>query len=164
MASLSEKFRDAFRSYPAGVALLTARVDGRPAGMTISSLASLSLDPLALTFNISRDTGIQSELLKADSFMIHLLATRHSDLADSFARPDGDRFTAAQGWDVVPTGEPYLPDAPFALRARPLHILKVGGSSVVAAEVLGVLEGPAGEPLLYQNRTFLGISQTVPLS
>ena len=163
MSSLTDKFRDAFRAFPAGVALITATVDERPVGMTISSLASLSLEPLALSFNVSRETGTQAELLRAPSFMIHLLAVEHAGLADAFARPDSLRFTAEQGWDVLPTGEPYLPSAPVALRVRPLDMLKVGGSTLVAAEVVGILQGPPGEPLLYQNRSFLGISRTQPV-
>ncbi len=163
MSSLTDNFRDAFRTFPAGVALVTAKVDERPVGMTVSSLASLSLEPLALTFNVSRETGTQAELLRAPGFMVHLLAVEHAELADAFSRPDTPRFTAEQGWDVLPTGEPYLPTAPYALRVRPLDMLKVGGSTVVAAEVVGILRGPYGEPLLYQNRNFLGITRTEPV-
>src|SRR5690606_37855051 len=113
---------------------------------------------LALSFNVSRDSGTQSALLRADSWMIHLLGSNQAGLADNFARPDGDRFTPDQGWDVLPTGEPYLPAAPYALRTRPLELVRVGGSTIVAAEVLAIVKGPANEALLYHDRNFLGVA------
>lgn len=164
MPSTVDKFRDAFRSHPAGVAIVAATVDGSPVGMTISSLASLTLEPLALTFNVSRETGTQAALLRADGFMVHLLGTEHAELADNFARPDGIRFSEEQGWDVLPTGEPYLPSAPYGLRTRVLQRIRVGSSTIVAAEVLSVLRGPRSDALIYHNRSFLGVSETESVS
>lgn len=57
MSATTEDFRAAFRTHPAGVALITATVDGEPAGLTLSSLTSLSLDPMAVAFSFSRTTG-----------------------------------------------------------------------------------------------------------
>ena len=159
MPNLSDNFRHAFRMHPTGVALITARVDDRPVGMTVSSLASLSLEPPAVSFSISREVGTGADLLRASSFLIHLLSVEQTNIADIFARPGtaDQRFTEEQGWDVLPTGEPYLPAALYALRAKPQGNLKVGGARLIAAEVVNILPGRAGEPLLYQNRRFLGL-------
>lgn len=156
------RFRDMFRGHPAGVALITARIDGRQEGMTISSLASVTLEPLAVSFSFSRSGGTAGEMLKASTFLIHFLRDSQADLAVAFADPAAPRFTAEQGWDVLPTGEPYLPAALGAMRVRPLSITEVGDARLVAAEVLNVLEGPAGQPLLYHDRRFLSLAETVP--
>lgn len=162
MPYLTEQFRNAFRSYPTGVAIITARVDDRPVGMTISSLASLALDPLALAFSISNAAGSGGDFLRAPSYLFHLLSVDQANLADIFSQPAAmdERFTEQQGWDVLPTGEPYLPTAPWALRARPLGNLEAGSARLVAAEVVNILQGPVNEPLLYHNRTFLGVQNT----
>ena len=159
MSELTAKFRDAFRAHPAGVALITAHVDGRPVGMTVSSLASLTLEPLSVSFSLSQLSGSAGGLAKASSFLIHLLSTEHAALADTFARKGTKRFTPEQGWDYLATGEPYLPSAPAALRARPLQVIEVGAARLIAAEVTNVLPGPAGEALLYHDRRFLGIAR-----
>ena len=167
MSKLTDNFRNAFRSYPTGVAIITARVDDRPIGMTVSSLASLALDPLALSFSVSNAAGSGGDFLRASGFVFNLLAADHTHLADIFARPDAhaERFADGQGWDFLPTGEPYLPTAPWSLRAKLLDSLAVGSARLVAAEVVNILQGPVAEPLLYHDRTFLRLDdakQPVP--
>lgn len=159
---LTDNFRHAFRMHPAGVALITARVDDRPVGMTISSLASLSLEPLAVSFSVSRQTGTAGDLIRAPSYLIHLLSLEQHELAGLYSRPGtyDQRFTEEQGWDVLPTGEPYLPTALCALRARPHGHLQVGEARIIAADVLNILPGRPGEPLVYQNRRFTGLENT----
>ena len=158
MPDLIEQFRNAFRGYPAGVSIVTATVDGQPVGMTMSSLSSLAIDPLSVAFSISQPGGAGSAMLNASTYLIHLLAAEQAELAGIFARKGSIRFTPEQGWDRLPTGEPWLPDAPAAIRARPLSMLKVGTAHLVVAEVLGVTFGPAADPLVYHDRTFLTVS------
>lgn len=167
MSNLTDNFRNAFRSYPTGVAIITARVDDRPIGMTVSSLASLTLEPLALSFSVSNVAGSGGDFLRAPSFVFNLLAADQAALAGIFANPAAmeQRFAADQGWDFLPTGEPYLPNAPWSLRARPIGNLAVGSARLIAAEVLNILQGTAGAPLLYHDRTFLSVGdarQPVP--
>lgn len=154
MSATMEDFRDAFRTHPAGVALITATVDGEPVGLTLSSLTSLSLDPLAVAFSFSRTTGSAGKVISAPSYVIHLLGESHADLAKTFARSDGRRFTAEQEWDRLPTGEPYLRSAPHAFRARTLESVAVGQSRMIAAEILDSIPGPDDGRLVYQDRTF----------
>lgn len=163
MSQLSAQFRDAFRAHPAGVALITAHVDGRPVGMTVSSLASLTLEPLSVSFSLSQLSGSAGGLARANSYLIHLLAPEHAGLADTFARKGTRRFTPEQGWDYLATGEPYLPSAPAALRARPLQVLKVGGARLIAAEVTNVLFGPKSGALVFHDRQFLSVEQAKAL-
>src|SRR5690554_1651928 len=159
MSELTAKFRDAFRAHPAGVALITAHVDGRPVGMTVSSLASLTLEPLSVSFSLSQLSGSAGGLARASSYLIHLLAAEHAGLADTFARKGTRRFTPEQGWDYLATGEPYLPSAPAALRARPLQVVEVGSARLIAAEVTHVLPGPVAAALVFHDRRFLSVEQ-----
>ncbi len=163
MSQLTAQFRDAFRAHPAGVALITAHVDGRPVGMTVSSLASLTLEPLSVSFSLSQLSGSAGGLARADSYLIHLLAGEHAELADIFARKGTRRFTPEQDWDYLATGEPYLPSAPAALRARPLQVLEVGGALLIAAEVTNVLIGPRSDALVFHDRRFLSVVQAKAL-
>lgn len=164
MTSLANDFRAAFRAHPAGVALITANPHGQPVGLTVSSLASLSIDPVAVSFSLTRSSGSAGAVLQAPTFLIHLLGEEHSDLADAFAHPDGERFTDGQGWQLLENGEPYFAQAPVALRARMHSSLQVGGSRLIAAEVLDILHGPQSQHLLYQDRHYLGLSQALKLN
>jgi flavin reductase (DIM6/NTAB) family NADH-FMN oxidoreductase RutF len=146
-----EAMRAAFRRYPTGVAVITA---AGPVGLTASSVASVSVDPPALSFSVM-GTGTAKAILGAPSFVVHLLGPRHVDLARDFARSGGPRFTPEQGWSVLPSGEPVLSDAPAALRCRPLHLVPVGDATLVVAAVTEVFHGPADGPLVHHARTFV---------
>ncbi len=153
------RFKDAFRLHPAGVALVAGRAPDGPVGLTLSSVASVSADPPVLSFSVTRTTGSAAGILAAPSFVVHLLADTQAGVADAFARTGAPRFTPEQGWSELPTGEPYLPAATVALRCATRETLRVGPSVLVLADVLEVIPGAPGEPLLYRDRRFLSGSR-----
>jgi flavin reductase (DIM6/NTAB) family NADH-FMN oxidoreductase RutF len=53
MTVTAESYRSALRRHPAGVAIITLMAESGPVGFTATSLASLSLDPPLLCFNIT---------------------------------------------------------------------------------------------------------------
>lgn len=159
-ADVATRFKNAFREHPAGIALITASTEQGPAGLTASSVASVGLDPVALTFSVTRATGSAGALLSADTMLVHLLDSRHVEIAQEFAVSGGERFTPRQGWRTLDTGEPYLPGVHAALRCRALQITPVGASSAVIAEVIEVIEGETAAPLVYLDRTFRVLPET----
>jgi flavin reductase (DIM6/NTAB) family NADH-FMN oxidoreductase RutF len=151
--TMGERLKDAFRRHPTGVAVIAAGGPRGPAGLTASSVASVSVDPPALSFSVMGTRSARA-ILAAPSFTVNLLGPEHAGLARDFARPDGPRFTPEQGWDLLPTGEPFLPGAQASLRAAPLRLVPVGDSTVVIATVLEVLLGPARGRLVHHDREF----------
>lgn len=149
-----EALKRAFREHPAGVALITAQTPDGPVGLTASSVASVAVDPPALSFSVTRATGSAGGILHADSFVVHLLDSRHASIAQTFAISGTERFTDAQGWETLPTGEPYLPNTRAALRCRALHTLEVGSSVIVVAGVLDAHFGDQAAPMSYYDRAF----------
>lgn len=156
-----DALKQAFRDHPAGVGVISAQTPDGPVGLTLSSIASVAVDPAALMFSVTRATGSAGGVLHADTFVVHLLDARHAELAHSFAVSGSDRFTAEQGWDLLPTGEPYLPAARAALRCRALHKIEVGPSVVVIAGVLDAHFGNEAAPMIYFNRTFREIGEAL---
>ncbi|MHA6627421.1 flavin reductase family protein [Pseudonocardia sichuanensis] len=161
---LASAFRDAFRHHPTGVAVVTARDGaGGPVGLTASSVASVSLAPPALVVSVSHRSSAAAGLLAAGSFLVHLLEARNVDLARRFATPGADRFGPGTGWTPLTTGEPWFPEAPTALRCRPLARAAVGDATVVTAEVVGIRSsGRKGPPLLHHDRGFHVLGPVLP--
>lgn len=149
-----EALKRAFREHPAGVSIITALTPEGPVGLTASSVSSVAVDPPALSFSVTRATGSAGGILHADTFVVHLLDSRHATLAQTFAISGTERFTTEQGWSTLPTGEPYLADTRAALRCRALHTLEVGSSVIVVAGVLDAHFGNAAAPMSYVDRAF----------
>ncbi|WP_433616109.1 flavin reductase family protein [Dactylosporangium sp. CA-139114] len=146
-------FKAAFRGYPTGVAIISVAGPDGPAGLTASSVASVSLAPPALSFSVM-DSPSALTIVNAPSLVVNLLGAGHADLAHDFARSGGPRFTPGQGWMTLPTGEPALRDAQAVMRCVPLHRVAVGASTVVVAEVTSVLTGAEDARLIYHGRMF----------
>lgn len=155
----AEALKRAFREHPAGVSLITAHTSAGPVGLTASSVASVGIDPAAISFSVTRATGSAGGILNAETYLVHLLDSRHEAIAQSFAVSGADRFTEEQGWEALPTGEPHLPGTRVALRCRTLHSLAVGSSVIVVAEVLDAVFGESAAPLVYVDRKFHTIEQ-----
>jgi flavin reductase (DIM6/NTAB) family NADH-FMN oxidoreductase RutF len=158
--NVSEGMRGAFRRYPTGVAVISAAGPDGPVGLTASSVASVSVEPPALSFSVM-GTASARVILAAPSFVVHLLGPKHAELAAGFAHSSGARFTPEQGWSALPSGEPFLPGALAALRAEPLHLIPVGDSTLVVASVLEIFPGPEDGPLVYHARKFVTLSEGI---
>lgn len=152
--SVTDGMKAAFRRYPTGVAVITTAGPDGPVGLTASSVASVSTAPPALSFSVM-GTPTARAFLGATSFVVHLLGSTHLGLAHEFSYPGGRRFTSDQEWDTLPTGEPFLPGALAALRVEPVHLLPVGESTLIVAEVREVFHGPDDGRLIYHRRQFV---------
>ncbi|MDA4895981.1 flavin reductase family protein [Streptomyces sp. MS2A] len=151
---LTEDFKAVFRHLASGVSLVSATTAEGPVGLTLSSVASVSADPAVLVFSVTKATGSAGGILAAPSMVVHFLRVGQEGTADAFARTGQPRFTPEQGWQTLPTGEPYLPDTRGALRCTIRQTVSVGPSALVLADVHEVLPGGEGEPLLYHDRHY----------
>ncbi|MEV6346928.1 flavin reductase family protein [Actinoplanes sp. NPDC051851] len=156
---LGDQLKAAFRRYPTGVAVISANGPAGPAGLTASSVASVSVAPPALSFSLL-STASARAVLDAPTFVVNLLGPDDADLARDFAHSSGPRFTPEQGWGTLPTGEPFLPAALASLRCSAMHRLPVGDATVIVGAVLGVHLGSASGHLIHHNRRFLPFHQT----
>ena len=147
-------FTTAFRLHPAGVAIVAADGPDGLVGLTVSSLASVAVDPFAVSFSVTSSRGSAGAALSANSIAISLLDARHVDVARAFAQPGAPRFTPEQGWTRFDSGEPILEDAHAALRCVIDSTVAVGSSTLVLAEVIETRLGPAGAPMVYRDRAF----------
>ena len=147
-------FRQAFRRHAAGVAVVTTDAGRGAAGVTVTSLASLSAEPPLLSFSIAATASVWPHLRDADSAVVHLLGAEHTELARTFATSGIDRFGAPTRWRRLPTGEPLLDGAAAWLRISIEHRHPAGGSHLVIGRVEQAVLADASAPLLYHDGTF----------
>ena len=154
-------FKDAMAELVSGVCLLTVHADEPllDLGMTVTSLASASLDPPMVTVGIGRATSLAPYLLPGAQVGITVLAEHQGALAAAFSRKG--RPSAAELLDGVPhrrgtlTGALVADDALAVLEGRVDQTLAAGDHLLVVIAVFDSAVGPGTEAgLIYQRRGY----------
>src|SRR6202158_1603850 len=114
----SGDFRSAMRHLAGGVSVITVGRAQDITGMTVTSVASLSVDPPTLIVSINRESSSWPLLGRYGCFGVNILTADQVDVAERFAGKGGlkgaDRFTGAQ-WTTRVSGVPLLVGALSAI-------------------------------------------------
>jgi flavin reductase (DIM6/NTAB) family NADH-FMN oxidoreductase RutF len=157
-SGLAAAFRDAFAGHPAGVAVVTAAGADGPAGLTASSVISVSAEPPVLALSVAAGSASGAAILAGEGLAVHLLTAANRGLAELFATPGSRRFGYDMDWYTAPTGEPIIRGVGTVLRCRPLGRMPAGTGMILAAEVHQVLDGGSSAvPLVYRRRTYYAL-------
>ena len=142
-------FRDTMATLAAPLTVLTYYdVWGRPGGLTISSVCSLSVTPPRVLFCVNQANHGHDTAVGAGRWCLHVLAPGQADLARRFAEP-GDRF---RGLAVLQSATPEL--LAVTLRAElTTDALHDGGDhTIVVARVRRVTGLPGDGGLVWHQR------------
>jgi flavin reductase (DIM6/NTAB) family NADH-FMN oxidoreductase RutF len=148
--------RSLFRRWPTGVAVVVAEAGGRRAGLTVSSLTSLSLDPPLVGISIAHVASLHDLLQDAGTWAASVLSGEQDWLARHFAQS----LSPAVLWDgpEVRADDPrLLVGAAGWLAARTVRELATGDHTLFVAEVLRLEQGHAASSLAYIHRTYRAI-------
>ena len=151
--------RRAFRHDASSVWVVTSAHAGSPVGFTAVSIASVSLSPPMLSFNVSRTSSSLSTLLRSGRFAVHLLDADQEHVARRFSADAARRFEDASSWSWGTDGLPHLHGVVTRLSGAVLRLVEAGDSLLVLGEVGGVddaePEAPrARDPLVHHARTY----------
>ncbi|WP_380496689.1 flavin reductase family protein [Streptoalloteichus tenebrarius] len=150
-----DAFRRMMSAFPTGVAVVTTTDEnGRPRGLTCTSLSSITLSPPTLMVSLLSTSGTLRAARGRGGFAVNLLHSRGRRAAEVFSSPVPDRF-AEVGWRPVgDSGLPWLARDAFAVaECRVAGSVEVGDHTLVLGEVVRVLQ-TADVPLLYGLRSF----------
>jgi flavin reductase (DIM6/NTAB) family NADH-FMN oxidoreductase RutF len=93
MSFTPREFRDALGLFPTGVAIVTtADGEGQPAGITVNSFTSVSLDPPLILVSIARTSRSFDLFNTVDHFAVNLLREEQRHVSSAFASATADRF------------------------------------------------------------------------
>jgi flavin reductase (DIM6/NTAB) family NADH-FMN oxidoreductase RutF len=81
-----EELREVMRSFPSGICVVTIELEGTRTGLTVGSLASLSLEPPLVGFALGQQAQLHELLRGAGEFGVSFLAADQEALAQHFAR------------------------------------------------------------------------------
>ncbi|MFC9980944.1 flavin reductase family protein [Gordonia sp. NPDC127522] len=152
-----EDYRTVFGDHPAGVAVITADAGDGPAGLTATSVASVSATPPMIVFSLSTSSSAAPTIAAAETVVVHMVSTAQMPVALTFATSGIDRFADESSWTRLDTGEPLLLAATRWMRGRIVSRVDAGAATVVTVEVLEVHLDASAEPsapLVYHARAW----------
>jgi len=142
--TLPDDFRTVVAALPAGVAVVTTTWRRTVWAMTVSSVASVSLDPPLLLFCVHTDARLRDALDEVDTWTVSVLGADQAPVADWLASPGRP---AVEQLARVPHHDPQVAAgvrvdgaaAWFECRTSALH--GAGDHDVVVGEVLVAQRG-----------------------
>jgi flavin reductase len=147
-----EQQRALFRRWPAGVSVVVAEVEGRRAGLTVSSLTSLSLEPRLVGISIALQASLHDLLLEAEEWAVSMLAGDQDRLARHFA----SGLPPLILWEGIAVREDLrlLDGAAGWLTARTVDRVTTGDHTLFVGEVQTIEHGSAATSLTYVDREY----------
>jgi flavin reductase (NADH) len=151
-----DSFRALMAHFPSGVAIVTTLdSDGRPWGMTCSSVCSVTPEPPTLLVCLRLQSPTLRAILERGAFTVNLLHKHAQPVAELFASAAADRFDRVR-WDISPaSGGPRLTQ--YAIATADCQVSRnelVGDHVVVFGEITHVSLRPDNVPLLYGLRQY----------
>jgi flavin reductase (DIM6/NTAB) family NADH-FMN oxidoreductase RutF len=141
-------FRDALGRFATGVAFVTAAPDGKPAGLIVNSLASVSLEPPLVSFSPSRSSLTWSRMRRARRFGVNVLGSQHERWATRATPAGADRF-AGLDWQLGHGAVPLLMDALASLECEIVAEHPAGDHWIVVGRVDDLRISPITDPLVF---------------
>jgi flavin reductase (DIM6/NTAB) family NADH-FMN oxidoreductase RutF len=147
----AHEFRQAAGRFASGVTVVTTQADEGAYGVTVSSFASLSLNPLLVTVSINQTSPLIGYVRSRGAFAVSVLASDQQQVADYFARggrrPEPDGFGSAAA-SAQHTGVPVI-DGCLSWFDCDLEDVLPGGDHEILVGRVTAAGGRAGEPLVY---------------
>lgn len=154
--SIATEFKAALASWASGVSIVSTRADDLVYGMTVSSFASLSLEPPLVIVCIANTSRMPALMRSSQRFTVSLLAADQRDASAAFARSGREPTPSFEGVaeDRTKSGMPIVAGALAYLDCELHGELPVGDHAIIIGRVVEAVAQPDKSPLLYYRRAY----------
>jgi flavin reductase (DIM6/NTAB) family NADH-FMN oxidoreductase RutF len=154
-ASGTPDFRTTLGHFASGIVIIAAMHEGRPAGLSIQSFASLSLDPPLVSLSVSLSSSTWPVIAEEGRFCASILSADQEALCRRFAVSGADKF-AGVPWSASPrTRSPRIDGALAWVDCGIQSVYQAGDHWLIVAGVLDLARGgQPGPPLLFYQGSF----------
>lgn len=151
--------RAAFGVFATGVTVVTSRAaDGRASGITVNSLASVSLTPPLLLWCVGQQAR-SAALYRPDvPFVVNVLAADQRRLAELFALADGQDYERTVEFSYNSDGAPVLRGCAAEYHCRVTACHPGGDHTIVVGRVHAVVRRDRA-PLIFHAGRFRALVQ-----
>lgn len=158
-----ELFRKVLGHFVTGVSIVAALRDGRPFGITVNALSSVSLNPALVMVALDRRRFLTPIVRAAGRYGVSILGEDQQALSDCFAgapvTPGREAFCGA-AWHPGPSGLPLIDGAIATLECTVVETFSAGDHDLFIGRVdMLANEEHHPMPLLYYRRRYLRIER-----
>jgi flavin reductase (DIM6/NTAB) family NADH-FMN oxidoreductase RutF len=141
--------RDALGCFATGVTVVTCvNDDGEPAGITVNSFTSVSLDPPLLLVCLHKQAASAKALISAPNFAINVLQTGQQPASITFSTRVQDRF-GHMPWSSGEAGAPILKDSLCVFECDNHAVHDGGDHHILVGKVAKASFDASLDPLLF---------------
>ena len=147
---MKEKFLEVLRTTKQNVFVLASENGDQRHAMTVSSVFSVSLEPMSMAVSVNKDASLHNILSVDSKFSLNLLASNQKDIAEicSGSEEGQIRFENSD-WEF--SESPYLKSAQSNLFCICRKIVPLYSHSLVIGEVQNLSHSGKMNPLIYQD-------------
>ena len=147
-----QEFKDTMACFATGVTLVTTQnVEGEPAGLIVTTFASVSLNPPLVMFSLAKSSQLHDVFAISTNFAVNILNSGQDWLVKQFTSPVPDRWLGVD-YEMA-RGAPLIQDSLAQVECTVAARHNAGDHTIYVGHVDSLLKGE-GEPLLYYQRQF----------
>lgn len=155
-----EDFRKACGFWASGVSIVTTRdVDGKPYGLTMNAVTSLSLDPPMFVICVDNKSDTLEPIKRSGIFGINVLQQDQQPLSNAFAKKNPDKF-ADVSFEWGKSGAPLLTGRLMGIECS-VSATHAGGDHHIFVGTVSEITRPSGDdapPMLYYRGKYANLA------
>lgn len=163
MAIDGRKFRDTLGCFTTGVTVVATRDNlGEPRGITVSSFASVSLEPPMILCCVANNAQCSVAFRESTHFSVNILSESQRLLSSRFAQRTENKWHGIE-FDVWNSGVPILRDCIANLECQKIEEIEAGDHRILVGLVLGLAHRADESPLVYYRGSYERIQAKTPV-
>ncbi|WP_229069734.1 flavin reductase family protein [Actinoplanes sp. DH11] len=147
------RLRRVFGSFPTGVTVVAALIDGEPRGLVANSFVSVSLDPPMVSVCVAHTSTTWPVLRQAGRVGVSVLGAHQENAGRQLSARDADRF-AALDWRASEDGAILLDGSSAWLDCSVEREIPAGDHDIVLLRVHDLDADPDVPPLVFHGSRF----------
>jgi len=157
-----KSYQDILSKWASGVTVVCFENAGLKYGITVSSFTSVSLNPKLVAICIDKSVSFYNDLIASGDFSVNILSTKQVFWGERFAgfhKDIEDQFQE-RNFITKATGSPIFEESLGWLDCKIWDTVDAGDHTMFIGEVIAGAVNE-GEPVVYFNRSWRGISDQV---
>lgn len=155
--STSGSLRHVLQRYPTGVTVVTSLYGGFPAGGTMNSFVSVSLNPELVSVSIVSAAKTAAAISETGKFNVNLLAADQTEVAIRFSSGDPEGRFEGGKYKAGRNGLPVLDGAFGVIECDLFKKVELADHTMFVGKVTDSYIVNGGPPLVYYGRNFLSL-------